>query len=315
MKFLIRNVIMLMIARSICFCQTGAVNNVINVSGFDISKDDNYVLMACRDKICQSIYLMNCETNKARVLVQGTKNLDYFNPQYSQDGKKIIFIGKFNKGVDNTAVFIANSNGTEVKQITKGNEIINQAIFSNYDSSIVMYIKANTYENYSPFAPKQTHKMDVYSVNLNDTSINRITHMDAYAIWEISELDSANLLMHLPAGLDGGMFLYNKNTRNFNRIVPANDPRKKASQYYTPKYSEQFNMLGIIAPYELYLMDMNTKMASLVYRPGPTEKLRHVDDFCFFHSTKKILFEIDKGGLFSVNFDGTDLKRIDIKLE
>ena len=300
--------------------QAGKRNNVV---GFVISKNDKTILFASnnRQSHSASIYIMHTDSFKARQLIAGTKELSFFNPSYSPDEKKIIFVGYFNRNVNNSAVFIANADGTGLQQLTPGNEIIKQAFFSIFDSTVILYTKADTYRANSPFATVAAHGMDIYSYNLKSQESKNVTGIISYALYDISEADSTHLMFTIPSGGPrGGMFFFDRKSKGLNKMIPNIDPKISpnidsltfANSCHMPRFSKEYNLLGFKTSFELYLMDFETKTIKLVHRHQPM--LWVFDDFAFFHNRKEIIFGVSSlDELYSINFNGTELKKIEIE--
>lgn len=284
-----------------------------SMGDFDISKDDNHIIFSFFSiNKGSSIYTSNIDGTGIKQLIKSDEYKSYFNPKYSPDGKKIVFLECERGDVNNAIICIAESDGSSIERLTAGNEIITEVIFSDYGNDII-YCKANEYEKYSPLGKKQAHDFDIYSVDILTKEITKLSNLKSYGVYKISEIDSSNILMHMSAGPDGGMFLFTKDTPNdLRRIIPINNPRGDASLYYTPLYSKQYNLMAFIAPYELYTMDMESRKAKLLY---DNKGYSHIEYICFYNTQRKILFS-KKGetSLNSISLDGTGLKNIPINI-
>ena len=285
-----------------------------NVLGdFDISKNDSIIIFSMYTKNGSSIYQMNIDGTGQKKIINSDGNFSYFYPRYSKDDKRIVF-KKYNRTNSLISeICIANSDGSEIKQLTNLKENITDAIFSSYSNKIY-FLKATEFGNYSPLAPKQAHGFDIYSLDLATKEVKKISNLNAYALCYLTEYDSTKLLITIKGGYDGGMFLCQHTPfKLLKRIVPKNNPRRIPSLYYAAKYSILYNSLVFSAPYELYIMDTDTKMAKLLFsNVGYTT----IDDFYFFNSQPKVLFMKDNGlSLYSLNFDGTGLEEIPITMD
>lgn len=121
---------------------------------------------------------------------------------------------------------------------------------------------------------------------------------------------------------ESGMKLYSRvSSKIIGSILPANHPRAFPSLYYEPKYSAKYNELVFIAPYELYIMDMETKIARALYsnvgdgkgKSGEQEGI--IESFCFFNTQNRVLFYGKDGtDLCAINADDTGFTKIPIEL-
>jgi len=279
-----------------------------NLGFFDISNDDKKIMFSylIRGK-GSSIYEMNTDGTDVRKIISTTSKNNYFRPVYSPNSKKILFL-EYDKISYDVSVCIADIDGSNMQKLTRGGERIITAIFSEYSNEII-YAKANEYGLSSPVGKVKSKGMDIYSVDIQTKEVKQLTNLNSYGIHRLFEVDSLNLLTHM-TGPEGGICLVNKEKpNNFKRIIPKNNPRKKPSFYYQSIISEKFNMMVFDAPYELYTMDMDSKIAKeLYYSDGG-----HIRFFNLYNSKPTVLFLI-KGELVlsSINLDGSNFKKIPI---
>lgn len=280
----------------------------IVVGNFDISNDDKQILFSCFNNNSSSIYSMDIDGKNTKLLVKASNMKSYFNPKYSHDCSKIVFIAYVNGDLKNCALFIANSDGTNSIRLTNGGEIITEAAFSSNDSE-VFFCKANVYGNHSPIGQEQAHDFDIYSINIKKRKIKKLSELKSYGLYYVSEIDSASFLMQVDAGSNGGMFLLSKNEPGKTmRIIPKNNPRGDASLYYMPIFSKFSKILAFVAPYEIYTMDLESKNARLLFDNTGHSLIEYI---CFYHTQQKLLF-LKEGEtvLHSINIDGTGLQTI-----
>jgi len=281
-----------------------------SVRGFDISKDDSHILFSLVQEGNTTIHEMSIDGSEDKILVEANNDKFYVNPKYSPDGKHIVFIEYDKKDLQSSKICIISINGKSTRYLLQDEGIVTEAIFSKYRNETI-FLKAKEYDSYSPIGVKSTHDYDIYSINLSDGNTKQLSNLNAYSINHIFEVDSSYLLIFKYSGPDGGMFLFNKNTpEEDRRIVPENDPRGDASMYKFPIYNINTNTLAFIAPYQLYLMNMESKTATLLY---DNKGHSHIDYITFFNKKEKIMF-VKKGELsfYTINLDGSGLKRIPI---
>ncbi len=275
-----------------------------------VSPNDNFILFSYFTNDISSIYSLNISNNKITELFISSSKRSYVNPKFSPKGEKIIFIG-YDEGSINSNIFIANVDGTNVKQLTTGNSIITEAVFSSDDNTIY-FNRALNYEKYSPIGRKAAHNFDIYSLELETGVEKKLTNIDAYMLSDISEVENKYILMELFQGMSNGMYMFPKEyPDSIKSIIPSNNPRKGlSSSYGNPKYSGKYKMLAFTAPYELYVMNFEDRIANKIYRSS-----RHIMQISFFHSRKEILFTLQKENLIRcINLDGTGFKKIPIEI-
>lgn len=270
---------------------------------FDISPNDSIVVYAYNSGNGFSIYSIGTDGCNKNDIAIASENIGYFNPKFSLKGDKLLFISYENNDLKNCALCVANINGSSLKKITEGNEIITEAVFANNDSAII-YCKANKYERNSPLVNTHASNFDLYLLNLFTDSIKKISELNAYGIYGVEPYKYSEYLLHIYAGNNGGMFVFNSsNPHKIERIVPVNNPRNDSSMYYMPKYSKNNDLLVFVAPYEIYIMNMIDKEAGLLFdNKGNT----HINDVDFYNSGNKILFTMsNRTDFFSINIDGS----------
>lgn len=286
-----------------------------SIENIDISNDDTKIIFSLKANNTSSIYYSDIEGNKIKALFVGTNENEYVNPRYTEDGKKIIFISH-NLGDNSNAICIANQDGSNLKSIPVNDVIVTEAVFSLVNNT-VFFCGAKSFNKSSPIGIKSAHDFDIYVLNIEDESINKLSELNSYNINNISIVDSTYILMKIENGPSGGMYALPINDhKELIPVVPTNNPRKNTSLYYHPIFSERFKSIAFIAPYELYIMDVDTKTANLVF--GPKDGSGQFKSLRFFNKEEKILFtKVNRNGiieLMSIKYDGSDLKKIHVNI-
>jgi len=275
---------------------------------FDISKDDKSVLFSFYRSSGISILSIDLNGSGLREIIPTTIDSNFYNPKFNKDGSKILFIGNRKGKKIGCTVFLAKPDGSGKTKIFSDKGEITEAVFSDCEDKIY-YIRSNEFGHSSPLGEDQPHNSDIYSINLTTKVIEQVTHLNAYSMYRVSEYDCGKIMMSMAYDSIPGLLMFSKGSPGkLISINPLNNPRKDNSLYNTPFYSDKFNMLGFIAPYELYVMGMKDKHANLVIY----DELM-VSYFRFFNKQKKLVYINDRGGAFYlINYDGSNLKEISI---
>ncbi len=292
-------------------CRSQVKEQKTSIRGFDLSQDDERILYSLLQAGTTRIYELSLTTNNMRVLITAGENKFLSNPRYSPNGKKILFIEYDKLDMQSSTLCISNSDGTSVEQLVEGRGIISEAIFSEFGDEI-FFTSANEYSKSSPIGIKAPHGYDIYSISLGSKELKKLSQLNAYGLHHLFELDSNSLLLHKGAGKDGGMMLFEKKRpQDLTRIVPENDPRNDPSLYDTPVHSSRLNKMVFIAPYQLYIMDVESRHANLLY---DNRGRAHIQYVSFFNQNDRVLFSI-KGRpyLYSIGLDGKELVEIDVR--
>lgn len=258
------------------------------IRGFDISQNDEHLIYSLKDSQGNtSIKRYNFFSKKDTILISAKENEFYTNPKFSPDGEKFVFIRYDKKDLKTSSLCISENDGKTYEYLIKDTGIITEAIFSK-DGDQLFFLMAKTFESFSPIGIADTHNFDIYSYNFITEEIIKLSNIDAYKLEYLSLFDKNNLMLFKYEGTNGGMFLYNLDQKIITeRVVPENNPRGDASLYYHPVYSDSFQQLAFIAPYQIYVMNWNTKFAELVFDNRGHEQINHID---FFHKKNKLLF-------------------------
>lgn len=282
-----------------------------SLGNFDISPSGEQVIFSYIRNNNSTVYTINTDGSNLKKIIESNGEYFFVSPKYSKDGQKFIYI-LYKKDSNNGSINMVDIDGRNVEKLTDDNQIITEATFSR-DGESIYFCKANEYAAHSPIGVQAPHSLDIYSIGLKDRKITKVSNLKSYGISSISDLDDKFIMMHLDAGPDGGLVLLEKeNGKKLTRITPVNNPRKLAQVYYIPTYSERFKMIVFIAPYEIFVMSIQDKVAKSVF----FNKGRHtINNLCVFKEEKKILFSTgDDFNLHTVNFDGSDLREIPINI-
>ena len=257
------------------------------IRGFDISKNDQYLIYSFKDSTnITSIKRYNFLSKLDTVLIKPQKDLFYVNPKYSPQIDKFVFIEYNLNSPETSSLCISNNDGSNIQYLIKNKGIITEAVFSE-EGDKIFFLMAKRFGSYSPIGVSDSHNYDIYSYDILERKITKVSNIDSYKLAQLSVFDKENLLIYQFAGTSGGMFLFNMGSSKMKKIIPANDPRDDPSLYNSPIYSKEFNLMAFIAPYQIYTMNFKTNMAELVFDNRGNEHINHIS---FFNAEKRILF-------------------------
>lgn len=293
-------------------CTNSQKNRKIQSLGnFDIASDDSQIIFSYIKDNLSYVYKIDADgKNLVKVLSPEGDKL-YISPKFSNDRLKILYIQR-DRVTKKGAIFMCDISGKNKQQLSAGMNIITEAVFSR-DGNSIFFCMANEYAAYSPIGVKAPHGTDIYNLRLIDNEISKISNLNAYDINSISELNDKSIMMRFEASKNAGIVLLSKDSGNIvNRIVPVNNPRKLPDIYYMPTFSEKFQTLVFTAPYEIFIMDINDKIAKTVF----FNKGGHdINNLGIFKYERKILYTSnDDLNLHVVNYDGTGRRAIPINL-
>lgn len=278
------------------------------IRGFDISKNDEFLIYSYVDSVDNTfIKRYNFMTKKDSILIGPKKDLFYTNPKYAPDGKKFVFIEYNIKNLKTSSLCFSDNEGASIEYLIEGKGIITEAVFSE-EGDKIFFLMAGNYESYSPLGVQDSHNYDIYSFDISERKITKISNINSYKLAQLSIFDMDSLLVYEFAGTSGGMFIFDLNSKKMKKIVPKNDPRNDVSLYDTPIYSKKFNVMAFIAPYQIYTMDYTTKMAELVFDNRGYEHISHIS---FLNTEKRILFvKKNMPCFYSINLENHNTEQL-----
>lgn len=75
------------------------------------------------------VYKANIDGTQSSLLVDNGVDMQYYSPNYSKDGKKVVFLGS-KGGNANSAVLVCNIYGSNLERLTTDTALTTEAIFS-----------------------------------------------------------------------------------------------------------------------------------------------------------------------------------------
>ncbi|TDQ08059.1 TolB-like translocation protein [Pedobacter metabolipauper] len=279
------------------------------LDSFDITADGKHIVFSRFFNGKIMLYKANIDGTDIKLLVDTTIDLDCKSPRFSPDGEEIVFIGYAGKSFK-SSIWRVSINGDNLKQLTDTNSLKMEAIFSN-DKKNIYYTLADEFKAYSPIARAAPHKFDVYSLDLHNNKIAKVTNLKAYSIYHITDVDSLTMVFNM-GDKEGGIFFYGKRSGVLNRLVTKNDTLTNSTGYFDPAFIDQ-NHIICSSYYELVTIDLLSKYEKLILpsngRQFTARRYNKKLNRIFFMKSD------DEYTIQSINLDGTDLKEINIPFD
>lgn len=276
-----------------------------SIVGFDISRNDNVVAYAISSSDGVSIFTSTRDESNVSMILKGTKEASFFSPACSPDGSKLAVIRTSLADLYAQSILIVDLEGNILDSMSVREGIITEAKFSN-DGQEVLFCRAKEFEHYSPIVPSAPHGVDIYSLNLLQKTITKVTDLNAYQLENLEVIGNDTLMFDM-MGDSSGLFLWRKSSGHMIATPPVNNPRGDSSYYYSPVYCSKTNTLVFAAPYQIYAMNLRHRVADLIYDGRGKSHIYWIkvtDGDCrvyFTHSS-------DHLKVFSVAIDGSDLR-------
>jgi len=280
------------------------------IGAFQLSKEDKFIYFNYFDGVSSSIYRVDTGWTNLKLLVPSMNGISFYNPRLSNDEKEMVLLG--GQPYSNiSAIFMADIDGSSLNRLTNGGEIITDAFFSGYNNEII-FCKADTVARYSPVGHSEPHGDDLYSLSLGNYKIKKLSNLNAYVLADVSELNRDGFLVYSYTG-EGRMYYLSKSKpESLDKIYVKNDTKESPDfLYYHPLYSKKYNTFVFSGTFDLCTMDESCNAKSIFMDKDKKE----LNSYCLYNTQHRILFSL-KGDncLYSINFDGTDLKKTEMKL-
>ena len=258
---------------------------------FDISPDNNNLVLAISDGHNSNLYLYSLADNK---LTQLTNDKGYYSrPVFSPQGDQIIFLSK-GLEAETSDLCSFDLNSKKITKLTDGKTYVTEAAFMPRGNEVI-YCGAGTITNYSPLARKAPHDIDLYSIGINGGAPIKLTNFSAYEFSAITPNKKGDTLLCklIIKGVEG-IYLVSLSDTVKIKIEAENNPRPQIGEsfYGTPAYAKNNTQISFTAPYQLYIMNLNDKKCSEIWSTfGKDEQAMPI--FSKFDGTdQKVFFSV-----------------------
>ncbi len=114
---------------------------------------------------------------------------------FSPDGSSIAYIiaDKDPQSNLNSTVRLFTMATGEDKELFSTDTLITEIVFNPQDEKMLFYLKAGTFENYSPIASAHPHEFDLYSYHLTDQTHQQYTNLRKYSMQSLNISPSGSI--------------------------------------------------------------------------------------------------------------------------
>lgn len=159
---------------------------------YDVSEDGAiaYVSYQAEGPI---IYLKQ-DKGKPKLVTQLSADIDVLDISFTPDASSFAYVASNAEIADDleSTVHLVNVQSHESKILFHDPSLITEIKFDPKDEEVLFYLRAGTFENYSPIASARPHNFDIFSYQIDEQERTRYTHLDAYAMssLQVSEADN-----------------------------------------------------------------------------------------------------------------------------
>lgn len=167
---------------------------------------------------------------KKELLAQFPVDQTIVDVSFSNDGQ-ILSYAVTDKEMDmdsNTEIHFIHMDTMQDEVAFTENAIVTEIAFDPKDSSLLFYLRADTFTNYSPITGERPHDFDVYSFKVDMKKSERHTHMKKYAMSSLhvsSDDDTVFVQMTDDDDVQSADDVFQAKQRIFQ--IPLSDPEEK----------------------------------------------------------------------------------------
>ncbi|WP_367330295.1 hypothetical protein [Sphingobacterium multivorum] len=282
------------------------INRLID---FDISPNGKDIIFSVLNNGKSSLFRSDITGRNSKLILSSDEGLSLYNPKISNDGENIIFIGE-KKGSLKNSLWTSKIDGSDLRLLIDTTGLKIDFTFST-DNKLIYFTQAQEFAGYSPLAQKAPHKFDIYEYNILNKNISKISNFNEYGIYNISDVDAGRILLSIRGG-DNGIFFYLKKQNQLHKIVTQNDSLRNSTGYSNPVFIDDKHIV-CSSFYQLMLINLENKIEKCILSSTGTQ----FSEIRFNKATQRVFFKKndETNDLYSINPDGSDLKKINFDLE
>ena len=281
------------------------------------------------------LFLQNENETTGSMAAEFDENTMILDPSFSEDGAILAFITTNKDKETNltSTVHLLDLHTNEITEVFTDSSTIAEVAFHPQGSSLY-YLRAGTFENYSPIAGKRPHDFDVYEFHLQDQTLKRLTNLSQYSIHSLY-VSSTGERVFLQRDDDSSVETPEESFQVKERIfqIPLDrpekmsvisDPKREVSVFsftMTPSEKEMIYQSisnpdeGGTYKYELYKYNVETKKEIQLTHIG-----EYVGDPVVSADGKTVYFMLDKKfakgapeyHLYKMTIDGDNIEEINL---
>ena len=317
-------IVLLALTLTSCFERNREPRNNVFRPEFDISMNNRNIVCSFYENDIASIYQID-RTDNRKTRLSPTTKYSLIKPVYSPNNKQIACLAESLTDDIKSKICLIDINSKKIRDLTSDSLLILECIF-NPDGQSIYFTASKHFGNYSPLARKAPHDIDIYRIDIATRKIKKITEFNSYDLHGISITTTGDsMLFRLKANDKNGLFLMSINTKNLIQISSSHDIRsdEKASpyEYYKPVLSRDNSKIAFSEPYELYILDRETRISKLIFR---NEKFPvNIGEARFFNSYNYLMVTLptdskmqkstgENYGFYTLNPETNELRTLEL---
>lgn len=150
---------------------------------YDVSPAGMLAYLVYHDGMA-SIYLQEDGKVFENPVVQLDAEQEILDLDFSADGASLAFVATNKEEKENlgSAVHLLTVSTLETETLFEDKGLITELAFDPKEQNLLFYLKAATFENYSPIASARPHDLDLFSYQMSDDEHIRLTELEKYSM-------------------------------------------------------------------------------------------------------------------------------------
>lgn len=154
---------------------------------FDVSLDGTLAYVVY-DEGKAGIHLQNEKENFENPILQLNSEQEILDIDFSADGSSLAFVATDKEVPESlkSTVHLLTLDSMEDKELFTDEALITELEFDPKNQDVLFYLRAGTFENYSPIASARPHDFDLYSYQISDGEHSRWTEFLKYSMGSLN---------------------------------------------------------------------------------------------------------------------------------
>lgn len=301
---------------------------------FDIAPDGT-IAYVMYDKGQQKIVIKNDENEISTLAIHEEKFIN--DIAFSPDGSTLAY-SISPKDVETE--LLSTINVIDIATLEETNlfqkaGLITELAFDPKDGDQLFYIKADTFENYSPIARANPHDFDLFSYLISEEKHTQYTNLKKYSMDSLqvsSSVDAVYIQMVDDETAESAEEIFDANSRIFKiplddpeALSVVSDPNKEIDIYDFVILSDEEKIIyqsvsnpnsGGIFQYELFEYDPNTnEETQLTNLQEYTSRPLIYDNFIYFIVDTQFAQKYSDYHLYRMDLDGENMTEVELSLD
>ncbi len=216
----------------------------VNASSFAPSGD--LIVFSFSGMLHNGLFLMDRSGKVIKQLTNEPAGYWHVNPVFSPDGKKIAFVSYKQDYSDYGDIYIMDSDGKNLRQLTSTSDHDRNPRFSP-DGSKIYFIRHDSWGDYPRSSRGNDYDSDIYYVNLDDGRVHQVTDQEFYRLYHMSVFpDGKHLLISTTAYVQQGYLLWKMSIADPKQVSPVEPNLTKFNPQPKYNYVNMYQFLEIL---------------------------------------------------------------------